>query len=75
MRKSRKLGKTGDVAVSVLFCFFFGFSDFFSSDYQLRHVQGPKRSLCLRVSDGMQDLKRTKSLVFVLGQAKTQGRD
>jgi hypothetical protein len=36
MRKSRKLGKTGDVAVSgLLFCLFFGVSDMSSPGHQL----------------------------------------
>jgi hypothetical protein len=75
MRKSGKLGKTGEVAVRVyVFFAFLGFSDMSSPDYQLRHVQEPQGSLRLRISDCMPGLQRTKSSVFFLGrEAEAQG--
>jgi hypothetical protein len=53
--KTGKRGKQGDVAVSVFFASF-GFSDMYSPDCQLRHVQESQRALCLRFSDRLPDL-------------------
>jgi hypothetical protein len=76
MRKSGKLGKTGEVAVSYLLFFLIYFISAFLTcppGDQLRHVQGPKRPLCLWDLDGLQDMQRTQSSVLVLGQAKAKG--
>jgi hypothetical protein len=76
MRKTGKLGKTGEVVVSVyVFSLFSGFSDLFSPDYQLRHVQEPQGSLRLRVSNCVPYMPAVESPVFVFGhEMKTQGR-
>jgi hypothetical protein len=75
IRKTRKWGKSGDVAVSVSFRSYLAFLTCLSPGCHARHVRESQGSLCVRVSGGLSHVSATKSLVLVSElEMETQGR-